>query len=669
MVYKVGVHMPASRFHRMLRQARALTLLLAIAATASCRHSQNAQIFPPPSLNAADLVVAQDGTGDFRTIQAALDTIAPDNASWRYVLVKNGTYGEKLYIKSSHVAIVGENRDLTRIVFAELRKNWRKSHPDDWGAAVVNIGDNVSDVVLANLTVHNNYGALHGDNDHQFAIRSGGHSTRISLLHAAIIADGGDTLSLWNADAGMYYHNDCYFEGYVDFVCPRGKNYISNSSFYAQPSPAAIWHDGSRDRSHKFVIRHSWFEGVPGFPLGRNHRDGQFFLLDNALSSNMADKPIYQPQAPQPVLWGERYYYWNSHRDGGDFAWFADNLDKAEGAPAAAMIDAKWTFAGQWNPENTLPPVLPFANIPRPENTSTAISVDNVELRWLPARNSIRQRVYFGTTKSPSLRKEQRQSAFQPGRLRPATAYYWRVDSVTRSGVVTGPLWTFTTAGVTAAPASPHASLFTQKPRIVLVGDSTVTDEIGWGRGFKSYFANTAECINHARNGRSSKSYFNEGLWLKALADKPDYVLIQFGHNDMRGKGPDRETDPHGKYLEYLSRYIAEARAAGTVPVIVTPISRRRYDASGELDDDLWEYAQAARQLAVEQHVALIDLHELSVRMLRTMGTQSREKFGSNKPDGTTDNTHLNDEASKLFGTLVAAELTKVIPALSSLRR
>ena len=215
------------------------------------------------------LVVAQDGRGQFRTIQAALDTISQDNQTLKTVLVRNGIYREKIFIKSSRVAIVGEDRDKTVIEYAELRKTWRLDHPDDWGAAVVNIGDAASDIFLGNLTVHNNYGSLHGDHDHQFAIRSGGIATRIIIVHAKIIADGGDTLSLWNTGNGMYYHADCDFEGWVDYVCPRGWCYITNSRFFGRNLTASIWHDGSKDQDQKLVIRRSSFDGVPGFPLGR----------------------------------------------------------------------------------------------------------------------------------------------------------------------------------------------------------------------------------------------------------------------------------------------------------------------------------------------------------------------------------------------------------------
>jgi pectinesterase len=312
--------------------ARLSALALAATAAACGAHPRTAD--PRPRDERADLVVAQDGSGDFRTIQEALDTIPPGNTSPKIVLVRNGVYREKLYVNAGHLSLVGEDRERTRIEFAELRRNWRKDHPDDWGAAVLNIGPEVTDLVLANLTVRNDYGSRNGgEDDHQFAIRSGGNATRIAILDADVRADGGDTLSLWNGTSGLYYHADCAFEGHVDYVCPRGWAYITNSRFYGRNLTASIWHDGSKDRDQKLVIRRSRFDGVPGFPLGRNHRDGQFYLLEATFSANMADRPIYKAQADNPYLWGPRYYYWGCRREGGDFAWFADNLAQAPGAP------------------------------------------------------------------------------------------------------------------------------------------------------------------------------------------------------------------------------------------------------------------------------------------------------------------------------------------------
>ena len=102
--------------------------------------------------------VAQEGTGDFRTIQEAIDAVPAGNTRTVLILIGKGTYEEKLFITTSHLALVGEDRDSTRIIYAELRSNWVKEHDgSDWGSAVVNIGDGVTDIILANLTVHNNY--------------------------------------------------------------------------------------------------------------------------------------------------------------------------------------------------------------------------------------------------------------------------------------------------------------------------------------------------------------------------------------------------------------------------------------------------------------------------------------------------------------------------------
>jgi len=89
--------------------------------------------------------------------------------------------------------------------------------------------------------------------------------------------------------------------------------------------------------------------------------------------------------------------------------------------------------------------------------------------------------------------------------------------------------------------------------RFVLVGDSTVTDDIGWGRGFTARLTSRSTIVNLARNGRSSRSFIDEGHWRAAVAQGADVILIQFGHNDIPGKGPERETDPATTYRAFLA--------------------------------------------------------------------------------------------------------------------
>jgi pectinesterase len=394
----------------------------------------------------ANIIVAAGGGGDFRSIQEALDSFGPFPPKPVVILIRSGVYNEKVLIQKSHVTLVGENRDSTRIIFAELRENWNKNHNgSDWGSGVVNIDTGITDVTLANLTIYNNYGwQNHVFNKHQFAIRGAG--TRILLLNCKVISDGGDALSLWNKQNGMYYHADCYFEGWVDYVCPRGWCYITNSRFFGHNLSASIWHDGDYDKSQRFVIRNSFFDGVPGFPLGRNHRDGQIYLLDCRFSERMADRPIYHPPSSEKEWqWGARHYYFNCHREGDDFAWFKNNLEKAEGSPRPADITAKWTFDGKWDPEESMPSVLPYAFLPSPKQNAYDVSNAGVKLSWVPGRNAESHNLYLGTNRTPEFKSNLHTASFDTGRLTARTTYYWRVDEVTDDGVITGELWRFST--------------------------------------------------------------------------------------------------------------------------------------------------------------------------------------------------------------------------------
>jgi len=198
--------------------------------------------------------------------------------------------------------------------------------------------------------------------------------------------------------------------------------------------------------------------------------------------------------------------------------------------------------------------------------------------------------------------------------------------------------------------------------RIVLVGDSTVNNDGGWGPGFCGLMTPNVECVNQAKNGRSSKSYYDEGLWQTALAQHGDYILIQFGHNDMPGKGPARETDPDTTYAANMRRYIQQARAAGARPVIVTSLSRRTY-RDGKLVQDLTAYAVAAKRVAAEEDVPAIDLNAGSTKLLETMTQEQADQFdAAAHPDAVDkgpDRTHLNAAGAAIFGRMVADGLTK----------
>ena len=215
-----------------------------------------------------------------------------------------------------------------------------------------------------------------------------------------------------------------------------------------------------------------------------------------------------------------------------------------------------------------------------------------------------------------------------------------------------------------AADATPSTA---PKIRIVLVGDSTVNDGGGWGYGFKRFLNTNAECINTAANGRSSKSFITEGRWDKALALRGDYYLIQFGHNDEPGKGPERETDPATTYTQNLARYVDEARAIGARPVLVTSLTRRNFDESGDgkIVSTLTPYVEAVRRLAAAEHVPLVDLNAISTAYCERIGPDKTAEFNAVKKDGKPDTTHLNRKGQLVFAREVVAALRQAVPALA----
>jgi pectinesterase len=211
-----------------------------------------------------------------------------------------------------------------------------------------------------------------------------------------------------------------------------------------------------------------------------------------------------------------------------------------------------------------------------------------------------------------------------------------------------------------AAPAQGPAPI-----RIVLVGDSTVTEGAGWGLGFSQLVTGGAEVINVAANGRSSKSFINEGRWTDAIAKKGQYYLIQFGHNDEPGKGPERETDPKTTYRQNMARYVDESRAIGAKPILVTSLVRRLYNEDGTIRTTQTPYVEAVRALAADKNVPVIDLHAISKADAEHAGDAVWADLSPRDEKGEVDRTHLNQKGSDVVGRMVADELRKLVPELA----
>jgi pectinesterase len=213
-----------------------------------------------------------------------------------------------------------------------------------------------------------------------------------------------------------------------------------------------------------------------------------------------------------------------------------------------------------------------------------------------------------------------------------------------------------------AAPVTNH------RIKIVLVGDSTVNDRIGWGLGFKQFVdTNKVEVINVAAGGRSSMSFMREGKWTNALALKGDYYLVQFGHNNEPGK-PGRSTDM-ATFIANMNQYVDDARTIGATPVLVTPLTRRQWDKEnpGKIKSSLEPYAEDVRKIAADKNVPLVDLHARSIELCEQLGPEKCYEFSPTKVvNGTNayDGTHLRGPGRVMFARLVVEELRKAVPAL-----
>ncbi|HEY5804291.1 MAG TPA: rhamnogalacturonan acetylesterase [Lysobacter sp.] len=219
---------------------------------------------------------------------------------------------------------------------------------------------------------------------------------------------------------------------------------------------------------------------------------------------------------------------------------------------------------------------------------------------------------------------------------------------------------------------------------IHLAGDSTMAEklpekrpETGWGEYLAARFKpGTVAIDNRAKNGRSTRTFIEEGRW-QALLDSTrpgDVVLIQFGHNDQSVEKKDRYTPP-ADYARNLSRFVADARARQATPVLLTPVARRRFDADGHVLDSHGEYPDLVRALAAREQVTLIDLERRSAAVLQEAGVEGSKRLflwvpaGSspNYPNGVADNTHFSPAGAERMAEEFAFALRQTALPLAQL--
>ena len=190
---------------------------------------------------------------------------------------------------------------------------------------------------------------------------------------------------------------------------------------------------------------------------------------------------------------------------------------------------------------------------------------------------------------------------------------------------------------------------------VYLAGNSTVVDQdddpwASWGQMFPRFLKQGIVVANHAESGLSLGSFISGNRLKKVLSTmKPgDYLFIEFGHNDMKEKGPD--DGAYKSYSERLRLFISETRKKGGIPVIVSPANRRSFDDNGKITNSLGDYPAAAKKVARELNVAFIDLNSMTKTMYEALGPENSKKafviYPANsfpgEPNALNDNTHFN---------------------------
>lgn len=224
--------------------------------------------------------------------------------------------------------------------------------------------------------------------------------------------------------------------------------------------------------------------------------------------------------------------------------------------------------------------------------------------------------------------------------------------------------------------------------KILMAGDSTMADkplfksgrdtltgevfeeinlERGWGQLLPELISEKGKVVNYARNGRSTRTFIEEGLWTELINSTApgDFVIIQFGHNDgvITKKS---YTNPVQFRLNFVA-FVNEVKAKGAYPILCTPVTRRRFDENGMLVPTHGEYPDIIRSVAAQEEVPLIDLEILTSQWLQEAGVEgSRQYFhklapGVSRlyPQGLDDNTHFNEQGAREVAQMFVNEVKK----------
>lgn len=454
-----------------------------------------------------DYTVALDGSGDFCTLQGAVDAVFDNDPARTIIRLRKGTYREQVHVPSSkkNITWLGEDRDTTSVAVY----NREAFNPgSNYRMAVAYYADGFR---MYNMTLHNTA----PDNSGQAETIK--HSGQYSIVKNCKFLSYQDTLLL----AGQMYLTDCYIEGDTDYVWGDGTVYfegcelrsMSNGSYVTQPRQAA-------SNNGYFLVDCNLTSpaGITNCYLGRmfiNRSEYAQTVLINCVMPSTLFYPIgwnLQGTLPDNL----RLWEYKSVDPNGNLIDVSQRVNpgsrQLSDAEAAIWRDVNNVF-GAWNPKALEPPTTGW--LPQPADGATDVALGGVTLQWLAGAETASHMVYFGATNPPPFAGEQAETSFDAGTMSLNTTYYWRIDEKNSAGTTTGPVWSFTTTAVPDnTPPSPDPMTWASPPAPVedsydkIIMSATAANDVS---GVEYYFANITD-PSHDSYWQGSNTYIDTNL-------------------------------------------------------------------------------------------------------------------------------------------------------------
>lgn len=535
-------------------------------------------------------VVAQDGSGHFTTLQAAMAKIGMGSAeNPATIYVRAGVYRERVYAQREkrYVRLVGEDPETTVLVYG-LHANMTGLDGEKIGTfRTPTLYLDADDFTVENLTLQNDAGPV-GQ-----ALAVAVHGDRVVFRNCRFLGHQ-DTVFL---NRGRQYFEGCRIEGTTDFLFGGATAWFEDCDVHALASSYVTATATPPEAAFGFVFNRCRVHVAEGEQtyLGRPWRDHAATLfMRSELGAGIRSEGWHNWDKP----WREVTSRYLEHANAGP------------GADRSARV----AWARELTPEEA-------------ERITPATVLGGSD-GW---DSTLVEPIPFAPPASPA----------------PPTTSSTRAEK----------------------PAS--------GPTLFLAGDSTMADkpdlahpERGWGQLFRELVRPSLRLDNRAVNGRSTRSFRDEGRWDELLESLSpgDWVVIQFGHNDQKSHDPARFTDPDGEYRANLLRFVRETRARSGRPVLATSVVRRRFDEDGAFFDSHGEYPRVVREVAAEEGVPLLEMEDATRGLVRDLGAEgSRALYlhyepGEHPrlPDGLRDDTHFSEHGARQVAELAAREMARV---------